>query len=373
LLFNQASFAAVAAAEKDMRFLALADIHFDPFSACYALLPKPCPLIIKLQQADPKTWSSILAVTKPVPLLHHDTDYYLLTDMLTTTKQAAAKQPVQFVLVLGDFLSHHFRRDYRKYSLDKTKAGYQQFVKKTLEFLTYQLADTFPNTNIYMVVGNNDSYQDDYRVDPKGAFFKDTGLVWSNLLSPPMRSAMRQQFKTAGYYALDVTNVPGLRLIVLNSVLFSTKAKEKNLAAAATAQLNWLHQQLMQVRAKKQKALIAMHIPMRIDAAIAGEHLATLRDLWQVQYTERFRMELQQFAPDIFAVFSGHLHIAWFEWLRFPLQPAIPMVGTIAVSPIYGNEPGFDIYPFSAQPLQFDDDVTVSYPIMFIRATFPNH
>src|SRR5262249_18614450 len=153
-----------------------------------------------------------------------DTDYHLLTSMLAmsarvvstqkTMSQQAISPVAPFVLILGDFLAHDFRKHYRMYSLDKSAVGYQKFVKKTFVFLMNQITNTFPTTNVYVVVGNNDSYRNNYVIDLKGPFFKDMATLGSALIKDKnSRIEMRQQFAAAGYYALDVPSVPGLRLI----------------------------------------------------------------------------------------------------------------------------------------------------------------
>ena len=183
-------------------FLSLADIHFDPFYSCHAI---PCPLILQLQKAPASHWDALFAKfdTEP-PRYKSDSNYQLLKSALNASKEAGEKYHVQFVIILGDFLGHSFRSLYGKYSQDKSRAGFQTFTKKTLEFLTNELARTFPSLDVYTVVGNNDSFHYNYYADPNGQFFKEVGRIWSRLLINKKNSEqMQEQFSHNGYYALD--------------------------------------------------------------------------------------------------------------------------------------------------------------------------
>src|SRR3990167_9818447 len=108
---------------------------------------------------------------------------------------------------LGDTLAHDYRRLYKFYSGDRSYAGYQSFVRKTYQFVTLSLAREFPDVDVYMAVGNNDSYHGDYATVVSGPFFQDEAALWSGLIKTPSnRYAMRQGFSSAGYYAVNLPN-----------------------------------------------------------------------------------------------------------------------------------------------------------------------
>ncbi|TAK73596.1 MAG: hypothetical protein EPO11_08190 [Gammaproteobacteria bacterium] len=347
--------------EAALHFLTLADIHFDPFIACHNTVP--CPLIKQLQHAPASAWPALLAKYDiDPPQYKQDSNYPLLISALSAAKQAAAKEDAKFVIVLGDFLGHNYRKYYKKYSGDQTMAGYQAFVKKTLSFLTDQLANTFPSLNVYSVVGNNDSYQGDYASDPNGKFFKDTAMIWSRLIKEKNnRAGMLHTFPIGGYYAVDIPSFHA-RLIVLNTVLFSSKADGEE--GAAAAELNWLHNELTAVKMKHQKAMIAMHIPAGIDVyATLKLRLFRLIELWKPEDTNRFEAELKHFSPQIVGIFAGHLHSDWFQVLTFNNVDRIPVTGTPSISPIIGNNPGFKIYTYLPASQQIETFETYYYPL----------
>src|SRR3990167_6608856 len=114
-------------------FLVLSDIHFDPFIACHNIAP--CPFIQKLRHASSNEWPMLFATyDSSQPQYQQDTNYLLLVSTLTAAKKRANEKEARFVLVLGDFLGHDFRDNYRKYTQDSSVSGYRSFVKKTLQF-----------------------------------------------------------------------------------------------------------------------------------------------------------------------------------------------------------------------------------------------
>lgn len=350
-------------ANTPLNFLSLADIHFDPFAHCENV--KPCPLITKLRQASAAQWPSILShLDIQPPQLKQDTNAYLLNSALAASKQAAIANQAQFVLILGDSLGHDYKREYKRFSGDQSGAGYRSFVRKTLEFLTQQLSLAFPSVDVYMAVGNNDSYQGNYITNADGLFYQDTANIWSNLIkSSSNREQMRKQFSHSGYYSVMLSKKANLRLIVLNTTLFSYKAKGKNLESEAIKQLNWLHAQLQAAKDRKEKVFIAMHIPEGIDFYLTlRTRVIRLMTLWKQPYIQRFETDIALFSAEIAGIFVGHLHSNWMQILSFN-NNEIPEAGVASISPIFGNYPGFRVYSYSQQPLQLKSYINYDYEL----------
>ena len=373
LMLSAPALAAAADNETNARFLVLSDIHFDPFASCKSPKKTPCPLVSMLRSASVEEWSRLLASrdTK-APVYRQDTSYPLLVSALREAKSAAAKQGAQFVLILGDFISHDFRGEYKRYSADASRVGYESFVKKTLTFLTQEIEAAFPDIDVYMVVGNNDSYRRNYYSNPNGPFFTQMAVQWSHLIKTSQnRAAMRNSFSTAGYYAVTLPDDPSMRLLVLNTVLFSNKAVGVDVPQAAAKELKWLHEELETARKNQQRVLIAMHIPEGIDIYTSIRiRLIRVAELWQPVYSQQFQAELKQYAPNIAGILAGHLHANWFHLLRFENLNDVPFLGTTSISPIYGNDPGFSIYQYSDATGQLNDFIRYSYPLNSKQWTF---
>lgn len=334
----------------------LTDIHFDPFTACNE--KPPCPLIQKLKAAPVSAWHKLL-VTYDVKAVKYgfDTNYPLLASTLLVTKKMADEKNPQFVLLLGDLLGHQYREKYKKYTQDKSRSGYRFFVIKTFQFLANEINQAFSVTDVYALLGNNDTYSNDYYSQPNGQFFQDIAPIYAHLIKNKNNSIqLQQQFRPGGYYAVDILKGK-LRLIMLNSVLFSNKSNEKEVAQAANKELEWLHKQLQFTKLHNQKAIIAMHIPPSVDIyATARLRLFTLLELWRSDYLARFVADLQTFAPNIMAIFASHLHSDWFQILTFGnTNNEIPMIGVSSISPIFGNNPGFKLNNYSPKNLELGD------------------
>jgi sphingomyelin phosphodiesterase acid-like 3 len=243
-------------------FLSLSDIHFDPFTICDKKATS-CPLIEKLANASSQEWKNILIQFDQEPAKYQqDTNYPLLAATLQTVGTVSTTKKTRFVLILGDYLAHHYKEKYQQFAVDKSNAGYQAFVKKTMEFITQELNTTFPTQDVYMLPGNNDSYLDDNVYEPHGIFFQEMAMLWSTAIkNSAAKSEMLTLFSQNGYYAVTPRKQPNMRIIALNSNLFSPVAKGNNIEAAANAQLDWLEQQLESALNQHQKVIIAMHIP----------------------------------------------------------------------------------------------------------------
>lgn len=347
-------------------FLAMSDIHFDPFTACYHTKPRPCQLIMRLRKAPASSWASILEAEDTVkPAYRLDTNYPLLRANLDAAKKAAKENHARFVIVLGDSLGHDFRRYYKKFTGDHSQSGFENFVKKTLQFVNNELEQTFPAVSVFMVVGNNDTYSRNYQSIAGGAFFHDAGAIWSALIKDSAaRSSMRKQFIDAGYYAVDVPGQSGLRLIVLNSVLFSKRSVWRNAKSAASRELDWLQRELRKAKQRKQKVLLAMHIPTALDVyATRRWRLFTFVDFWRPEYLKQFKTELSRYYPQIVAIFAGHLHYDWLQSLQVGLREDVPVIGVPAISPIFGSDPSFKIYHYVASTDSLDDYYTYYYEV----------
>ena len=360
-VFCITSTSVLAQSNSNYDIFALSDIHFDPFLTCEN--KRPCVLFEKLRDTSPQEWPKIFDQygIRPQPY-KKDTSYVLLTEVLKYAKQIAEKNNAQVALVLGDSLAHEFRKNYHYYN--QSEAGYDAFVHKTLLFLNQQLKATFPHLSIYMVVGNNDSYQGNYAINLKNSFYRETAILWSGLIqSPNDQKRMQQSFSWAGYYSIMLSDK--LRLIVMNSVLFSYKAKGVNLNKAAMEELNWLHVQLKAAQANKENVLIAAHIPQGIDLYFGlRTFLVRIFKLWKSEYIDRFEAELKQFFPEIKGIFLGHLHANWMQILSNK-ENEIPEVGVTSISPYFGNDPGFAVISFTDNPFTLKQVTTYDYSINY--------
>lgn len=339
-------------------FVSVADIHFNPFYSCNK--NKVCPLINKLVAAPTVEWPKILGqYDTQAPRYKEDTNYVLLKSTLQQLKKTDREQHAQFVLVLGDFLGHDFKKNYQYYTGDTSEKGVQDFINKILQFLTSELAVTFPNRNVYTVVGNNDGYAEHYT--SQAVFYKNIAPIWSTLIQDKKnREKMQKQFTQGGYYALDIQN--GLRLFVLNTTFFSSRGV--GMDQQAQRELNWLEKQLALLDATQVKALIALHIPNLPQVSISHDIPIAALGLWQARYIDQFLHLLKCSAPHIMAVLPAHLHMDWAQLLRFNGSTNdVVISATPSISPVVGNNPGYKVYYYDPQNYSLKDYLTYYYPL----------
>ena len=344
-----------AIAADDQKVLVLADIHFSPFADCKGA--RNCPLVEKLNQAGAEQWAGIFSQYghDNLPQNGQETNYALFKILLNQIQQQQPKN----VLILGDFLAHRYRTLYMKYAHDRNRDHYNNFVINTMKYLTSAIQQAMPADGaIYPVIGNNDSFggQDcaypDYCVIANGAFFQALTKPWGALFRNSENQAQfTAEFPRAGYYEVTLPNTRD-HIIVLNTVLFSTKAHGPDVDNEAQAQLQWLQQKLQQIADAKEKTWIIFHIPPGIDAySSAKNFLGIVVAFWDSRYSKPFLNLVHQYSTEITGVLSGHLHMDGFVILDMKngnnviLDTFVP-----SISPIFGNNPSYKIYSYSNQP-----------------------
>ncbi len=349
LLFSQIGFGSVAySTPQTQQFIALSDIHFDPMSGCERY-KSPCPMVNELIAADYQVWEHIFEkyINETSIKYYRDTNYALFKSLLLELQQRVKQNNPQFVLILGDFLDHDLEKNYKKFSRDKSNGGYAKFVKKTIQFLTYKLNQTFPYINIYPALGNVDSYGNDYSVIPYGDFLHDLASIWSVFIKDETnRNQFLKTFKVGGYYSVDINKTN--KIIVLDTVLFSPRSQNSAVKQAAKEQLEWLKTQLKMAKENHQSVFIACHIPVGIDIYLSTAiPYKIIKNFWVSTYTTTFLSIMKEYSEYIKGILPGHVHIDLFQFtIDGKDDTVIPMIFTPSISPIFGNNPAIKIFTY---------------------------
>ncbi len=329
------------------RFMAVSDIHFNPFNACIQNVV-PCPVINVLKQTPSSQWNATLAsYDSQIPAYGKDSGYILFKSTMTELQQKAIANKINFVVILGDFLGHDYKDNYQLYSGDLTQSGYESFVKKTFEFLASELAKTFPNIDVYPVIGNNDSYEGDYGSDVNTQFHSDLAKIFAPLIkNPTAQQSIQQDFSQTGYYSAEVGK--GLHLIALDTNYFSTRAANNSTVDSnAKAQLAFLSTELAFAKRTGEKALIVMHVPDAVDVYVTmKQNPFAVIETWKSNYIPRFQTVLFANQLAISAVLAGHFHADW-QQVLFSKKAPVLVNGVPAISPQFGNNPGYKIYEYT--------------------------
>ena len=348
--------------------LLVSDIHFDPFHD---------PAMVKQLVAAPVTkWRSILsapaspnqqqafaALQQGCHARGVDTPFTLLESSLRAMR---SRQPdAKFMTVSGDLIAHAFTCRYSTLFPGSTPSDYQAFVLKTLSFVMAELRASFPETPVYVALGNNDSGCGDYQLDAGSDFLAQTGRIVAEGLPASQREHELKEFGEGGYYSVAMAEpMRDTRLIVVNDLFLSpryTTCAGKPDSAAATEQLNWLEQQLLQARQSGQKVWVMGHIPTGVDPySTASKFRNVCGGQAPVTFLASDKMDdlLVEFADVVRLGIFAHTHMDEMRLLepegREPQtadghRVAIKVVPSI--SPVDGNNPSFTIArvnPFTA-------------------------
>lgn len=318
------------------RALLIADLHFDPLSD---------PAIVKQLIAAPVSeWETIFADSGQTGYAHspQDSNYPLLNSALSA---AASQTPIDFGIALGDYLRHDFEAAFTKTGGDPKE--FAAFAAKTAVYVSRTLQNKL-GVPVYLALGNDDSPCGDYQMTPGGPFLAALADSLDVLAKNPEAAA---DFRVGGFYELPHPTVPNSKILVLNSVLWSSKYSNcgADKSDPGAAELDWLSSKLYRAKTLGNRVILVMHIPPGIDSyysAKAGSDKPAT-EFWQDRYFARFAELMQSYGEIVEIAFAGHTHMDDFRVLSTP-GGSVPIAFRItpAVSPIFGNNPAFSIQDY---------------------------
>jgi len=341
--------------------LMLSDIHLDPFHD-----PAKLP---QLRSAPVEAWAAILnAAASSTQLADFtklqstcgargiDTPPTLLEASLVAEKHEQPK-PL-FVTVSGDLMAHQFDCRFKALAPDGTAADYSAFAAKTVAYVALRLHETFPNTPIYLALGNNDSGCHDYEEDPNSFYLQADGKAFAaDAISPTNATAIKRDFSQYGDYNIALP-IPHTRLIVLQDIFESKKytacdgSEPLGNMTPAEMQTAWLRTQLEKARAAHDHVWVMAHIPPGIDAYTTfskGKNVCTLADNGKPNKAEMFLSSealasvIVDFPGTIRLALFGHTHMDEMRVYTSPSGEPIPGKLVPSITPVNGNNPAFTV------------------------------
>lgn len=330
--------------------LSFSDLHFDPFG-----FPG---LTDTLRTSPVWQWPGIFKAASPnngFGSYGSDVNYNLFISALE--KMRAVHPRPNFIVMTGDFLSHDFGSTFQQKTGIYNSDSLFAFVYKTLQFVTNTVEAYFPGITLFPVLGNNDSYCGDYQAETSGLFFNQVSALWYPLVRKVAgKKAFEASFRRGGYYAAQNPADSGHRIIVLNTVVYSSSYDAKKYPnycndsipdSAAIWQTAWLRTQLRECRKQRQKAWLLYHVPPGINAYSSssgwGDCASNITGFWKNGYNQAFLDLLTEYKDVVALNMAGHTHMDHFELLLdSTLNPYNFVHITPAISPIFANNPVFE-------------------------------
>lgn len=270
----------------------------------------------------------------------------LLSEIENNINKGIIARP-KFILILGDIVGH-------TRSSTNSVAENEHAVFRALK-------DKFPTTPILYTFGNNDGLKINYGpftdVDRKG--YKSPYEVakyasgWEDgFLSTGLQCTeggneypcIITEDTQNGYYSVFLES--HLRLISLNTVLFSTNRKQIS-TRQTTVELDWLNNQLDQAKSNDEKVLITMHVP-------PGNNTYDHSNFWASQEQTNFLKIISNYHNTILAMLASHTHTEELRIIKDHSQKTVAGVYLVAgLSTSHGNEPSVKTFYLNQQDRQW--------------------
>lgn len=330
------------------------DVHFDPF-ADPGIVPE-------LAATDHEQWDRIFAKSKihgDYPSAGQQTNYRLLHESLQDMRLNIADP--DFILFTGDFLAHHFKDNYVSLTGDKSQAGLRSFIDKTLGYLVARVLEYYPGVPFFFCLGNNDSYEGDYKITQNSPFLAASARVFDPLIKTDAnRSFFKDTYLQGGQYEMDLP-LTNARLLALNANFFSPHAPEES-REYAREQLDWLESRLNSASLDQARIWVLLHTPPGVDVFATRKSnpedpafLETVIPLIREEHLARLHQILIRYHAQVGAIFAGHIHRDDFRLIRTELGAAAVTLVVPAVSPIFANNPAYKILSYDPATLLVQD------------------
>jgi len=351
---DPASYTATTAGRAGM-FLLFSDVHFDPFAD---------PAKVKALAAAPAdAWRAILAdpggACSPYG---QDSNDALLQSFLDDMAHSAPRP--DFLLYPGDLLCHGFWTLYPRLTGDNTPEGLLAFIAKTVEYFLAEAKRRFPDVPLYLALGNNDSFEGDFRIAPQSPYLSATAPLVARLAlkDEALRAPFLDTYPQYGCCALPLPGPGNGRLVVLNNIFW---AKRSPLREAGRPVLDYLERELARAETRGERVWLMAHVPPGDNTkASAARFLKKGKDVYAPLLSDAFNTALAgllvKYAGTVRAAFAGHVHRDEFR-LVSPRPGEMPVASLRlgpSVSPVTGNNPGYQIYTYDRQSLELLDMTT---------------
>lgn len=269
-------------------------------------------------------------------LVGSDTNLTLFAAAMAEMKRHVPDPAV--VLLPGDFFVHDFPKVVarRGGGVDSNDAGLQ-----TMRYVATAFARAYPRARFAIALGNNDAPCGDYRANVSDAYLRAVANIWAPLVNRDGAAPdFVSTFSRAGYYTAALP-VRGLRLVVLNTVLFSSEYHGacpggSDTSRAATDELSWLRDTLRATPGGARN-VVMMHVPPGFDA-FSTEFVHGYLPWAFLNSYDNDALVAALSDPDNRVAYAIAAHTHRFD---VRLVGSVPMIVVGSISPVYHGNPTY--------------------------------
>lgn len=331
----------------DFQFCVVSDLHFNPFSCSNQAYTNLCQDLSDINWSD--TFAAYEAGTRKTAAAYDragkDSSYRLIQSALSALTNRCPR--AAFVLCLGDVFVHESEIEKALAGSPEQHARFQANREAYVlgaEGMVAQMFRRVGLTNVYPVLGNNDSIRDYH--EPSSHFLQGYARAWAVCVPAGILAG---PFSELGCYRARLPGFANVQLLAINSSLFSADPHHLsdprlNGFTNAGATVAWLRYTLT----SSSGNLLACHIPPGIDFHHSTNE--SVVSFWEKNFTSAVLNLFAARRESITGWFSAHTHNDEFRLIYS--RPGPFPIGCIhvapSISPIHRNRPAFQV--FTAEP-----------------------
>ncbi len=349
----------------------LSDPHFDPF--------RDPTKVKRLDAATVEEWEKILsepsagdaperyaALQTECGSKGLDAEHELLQSSFAAASAGSDKRPA-FVLLAGDIVVHQFDCRYKKL-IGNSREGLDTFAQKTVNYVVMQLNAHFPQTPVYVALGNNDSGCGDYQFDADSNFLSSTATGirrgW-RVVDRKEAVESEAEYRRLGSYSLRMPPpMHHTRVVVLDDIFLSSTYRGCDGTPHpehAEALLTWLERTLSAARTHGEQVWVLTHIPPGVNVYNTFLHSANIcggGTPAMFLSSERIAEVLTRYATTVRLVVAGHTHVDEMHVIGEDYGPEqrVAIKSVPSITPLSGNGPAFltaTVDPLSARLMDY--------------------
>jgi len=287
------------------RVVFFSDLHMSPFASA--------SIVDQLMTADVSQWDLILSAATNGYYTADASEVAATTPMMydsaLSNAVAVCPQP-DAVFFLGDFRYYDFWDLYADVTGDPNPDNWKILSIKMLEYILHKATQTFPDVPVYCVLGNNDTFLDDYDITIGDAYLATSAPAFYQygLTDVTDYSTFSSTFTNDGTYSAPFGQG---EIIALETTFFSSKYPRD--MSPGSNQLAALETRLAACQAAGTPVWIIQHIPPGVNAFETWKHWETgqthvAQSDWKEPFVLQYNQLIADYQDTVASIFCGHYH-----------------------------------------------------------------